>query len=332
MSTLSRIVAVWKARNLEFLRDRMAMGWNLLLPLLVVLVFGLGFNGDSSAQYQIGLLGTDRMPEPFAGIPHLRHLPQHDLAGALRKVERHQLDVLLDPASRRYWRNDASARGLHAERLLRLDLEGWQLASLSGPPLRYIDWLLPGLLAMNAMFSALWGVGYVLVRYRKNGVLKRLRTTPLTAFEFLIAQVASRLWLVLATALLVFVGTDLLVGFTVQGSLGTLFLVFALGSICLISIGLLIAARITTEELANGLLELVSWPMMFLSGVWFSVEGLHPWLQKLAQLLPLTHIIDAARAVMIDGAGLADIATHLIVLALLSAACLAIGTWTFRWE
>ncbi len=81
-----------------------------------------------------------------------------------------------------------------------------------------MDWVIPGVLGMNLMFSALFGVGFVIVRYRKNGVLKRLRATPLTAFEFLSAQIASRLLMLLSVTTLVFIGTNLLVHFQMFGS------------------------------------------------------------------------------------------------------------------
>ena len=100
----------------------------------------------------------------------------------------------------------------------------------------------------------------------------------------------------------------------------------------MISIGLLIAARTASEEFAGGILNLISWPMMFLSGVWFSLEGIHPWFQKLALVFPLTHLIDGARAIMLDGAGFLEILPYLITLSVMSAILLAIGAYTFRWE
>ena len=163
-------------------------------------------------------------------------------------------------------------------------------------------------------------------------MLKRLKATPVTAFEFIAAQVVSRLWLLLAVSILVFAGTDLFLDFRMYGSYLDLLIVFVLGAICLISLGLLMAARLASEELAGGLLNAISWPMMFLSGVWFSLEGVNPWIQKLSILLPLTHVIDGARAIMIDGAGLLDIAPNLIVLVGMTALFLALGSWLFRWE
>jgi ABC-type multidrug transport system permease subunit len=172
----------------------------------------------------------------------------------------------------------------------------------------------------------------VIVRYRKNGVLKRLKATPLTALEFLTAQVLSRLWLILAVTAVVYFGSNALIHFTMHGSYLDLFLVFALGTFSMISLGLIVASRTASEELAGGLLNMLSWPMLFLSGVWFSLEGLHPWVRAFAQLFPLTHMIEAARAIMIDGAGLGAVSGQLVALAVMSAVFLAIGAFSFRWQ
>jgi ABC-type multidrug transport system permease subunit len=116
------------------------------------------------------------------------------------------------------------------------------------------------------------------------------------------------------------------------GSYVTLFIIAVFGAMSLISMGLLVATRIASEEMAGGILNLISWPMMFLSGVWFSLEGTHPLVQKLALAFPLTHVTSAARAVMIDGAGLLDVAPQLTALAAMSIIFIAIGAWTFRWD
>jgi ABC-2 type transport system permease protein len=95
---------------------------------------------------------------------------------------------------------------------------------IQGVQVRYIDWLFPGVLGMNMMFSALYGVGWVVVRYRKNGVLKRLKATPLTAFEYLSAQLLSRIFLLMFTLAIVWVGCDLILDFRVYGSLLNIFI------------------------------------------------------------------------------------------------------------
>ncbi len=329
---LRRFYAVFSARNREFLRDRMALAWNVVLPVLIVIGFAFAFTGDGKALFKVGVYGASDRPPALLRMEHVQVIPVPALGPAIAKVERHQLDLLLDLARGRYWINDTSPNGYVLARLLTASGEAPGRETVSGAPVRYVDWLIPGVLGMNIMFSSLFGVGYVIVRYRKNGVLKRLMATPLTPLEFLSAQVSSRLWLIVLVTSLVYIGTDLLVGFRMTGSYLTLLLVLVAGTLSMISLGLIVAARMRNEEAANGLLNLISWPMMLLSGVWFSLEGSPAVVRQAAQLLPLTHVTEAARAVMIDGAGLADIGWHLAVLVGMSGLFLAVGARWFRWE
>lgn len=332
-----RLLAVLIARNREFIRDRSALAWNILFPVLIIIGFAFAFSGDSIEQFKVGVKSSPATQAPtklaFMDMRYIRFIEFQELDAAIPKIERHQLDMLLDLEGQRFWINDSSPKGYLLEKILRgAGGEIYSRALVSGQEIRYVDWLLPGVLGMNIMFSSLFGVGYVIVRYRKNGVLKRLRATPLSAFEFLAAQVVSRLWLIVLVAMLVYFGTDLLVGFRMHGSYLTLLLVLLVGTLSMISLGLIVAARMVNEEAANGLLNLMSWPMMLLSGVWFSLEGSPAVVQQFALLLPLTHITDAARAVMIDGAGLLDIGGRLLVLLAMTGLFMAIGARSFRWE
>ena len=346
----TRIRAILVARNREFYRDRAGLGWNLLMPMLMVLAFAFIFQDEQSDLLKIGVLtpgGTlSGVESPVLTLEHVTFVPVPvaDLAAAIVKVERHQLDLLLDPCDApRYWVNGDSAKGYLAERLL-LATEssgsesgtntdtGPERQTLSGAALRYVDWVLPGVLAMNIMFSSLWGVGWVIVRYRKNGVLRRLKATPLSPWEFLTAQVLSRLLVVLGASLIVYLGAAWLLDVPMRGSYLALALVYVAGSLCLISLGLIIAARLRTEELADGLLNLLSWPMLLLSGVWFSMEGTSALAQWTSLVLPLTHLVAAARAVMIDGAGVLAVLPEIGLLLALAVGFLTLATWMFRWE
>ena len=337
---LRRIYAIFRGRNREFLRDRSSLAWNLLLP--VALVFGLSFAFDGQRdEYTVGVLQAetdiDTSAHPFLQTRYVRFVPYENIDTALRKVERHQLDLLIDlgpPA--RYWVNPTAPKGYFVEfALLQAAMPASDIVvkeQIEGDPVRYADWILPGILGMNMMFSCLFGVGYVVVRYRKNGFLKRLRATPLTALEFITAQVASRLVLIMLITTFVYTGTHLLLDTRMEGSYFTLFLVGVVGAISMISLGLVVSARVTSEELAGGLLNLINWPMMMLSGVWFSLEGTGETVQKIAQIFPLTHVLNSARAVMLDGATFSDIAPSLAALTILSGLFLAIGSAIFRWE
>jgi ABC-2 type transport system permease protein len=175
-------------------------------------------------------------------------------------------------------------------------------------------------------------VGYVVLRYRKTGFLKRLNATPLSAFEFLTAQVLSRLVLILVVTTILYVGVSLIIHFHSEGSHALLLLIALLGSLSLIAFGLIVASAISSEELVGGILNMLTWPMMLLSGVWFSLEGSPQWVQWVAKALPLTHVLDAARAVMIDGAGFGEIAPNLAYLAITAVVFLSIGAYAFRWR
>ncbi len=331
-----RFIAVLSARNLEFIRDRSALSWNIVLPVLIVFGFAFAFTTSSQDLFKVGVYDQQKQAptvEAFLDLKHIQFITVETLETAITKVERHQLDMLLDSSSGSYWINDSSANGYMLEQLLKRPGETTlNKQTVTGDAIRYVDWLIPGVLGMNIMFSSLFGVGYVIVRYRKNGVLKRLKATPLTAFEFLSAQVVSRLWLIVAVTSLVYAGTDLLVGFRMYGSYLSLLLVLVLGTFSMICLSLIVAARLSNEETANGILNLVSWPMMMLSGVWFSLEGSPEIIQQLALIFPLTHMIQAARAIMIDGDGLLQVTDHILILIIMSVVFMTIGARSFKWE
>ncbi len=330
---MRRLWAILVARNKEFLRDRAALSWNLIFPFMVVFGFAYMFTVDDQDVFKVGVIGE--LQHPFAETKHVQFVPVDDSEGALAKLRRHQFDmVIAGGAVPRYWINSTSPKGYLLERILWGTGEGQRPAKeiVEGREIRYVDWLMPGLLGMNMMFSCLFGVGYVIVRYRKNGVLRRFKATPVTSFEFLSAQVGSRMVLVLLVTSIIYAGSYAFVRFQMLGSYATLILIFALGATSLISLGLLVAARTASEELAGGLLNLVSWPMMFMSEVWFSLEGSPEWVRVVAQAFPLTHVTRAARAVMNEGATLTGVLPELGALAAMTVGFGLLGSWLFRWE
>jgi ABC-type multidrug transport system permease subunit len=332
---IKRLLAVWHARNLEFLRDRPTLLFTLLLPVGIVIGMGFIFGGPPRPLFKVGLLATGAAASahPFLHERYVQFVPMRDQASGLYEVTHQRIDLLFDPAGgTRYWVNTDSPKGYIAEKLLIAAEPGARRQPVTGQAIAYIDWLFPGILAMNMMFSCLFGVGYVVLRYRKSGFLKRLHATPLSAFEFLTAQVLSRLSLILFVTVLLYVGIGAIIHFHSAGSIGLLLLLAVIGSLSMISLGLTISARFASEELVGGLLNLLTWPMMLLSGVWFSIEGSPRWVQWVADILPLTQLIDAARAVMLDGAGLQRIIPNLIYLAVTTLIFLAFGAWSFRWR
>ena len=336
---IHRFLAALHARNMEFLRDRSSLGWNILFPFLLVFGLAILFSGGDRDLFKVGVLHSgvelNESLHPFFGTRYIRFFTVENQADSLKKLERHQIDMLLDftgPAPG-FWINEESPNGYVLERMLSAGSEPAIAKRLvRGAEIRYIDWVIPGILGMNMMFSCLFGVGYVVVRYRKSGFLKRLNATPLRALEFLLAQVVSRLLLITLITIGVYLGCDWVLDFRMEGSHLLLLLIAVLGSSSMISLGLLVAARVSSEELAGGVLNVVTWPMMVLSGVFFSLEGTNPAMQKFAEIFPLTQTTRAARAVMLEGAGPMDVAVELTVLLLMTLVFLALGALIFKWR
>ncbi|MFA6901748.1 MAG: ABC transporter permease [Gallionellaceae bacterium] len=335
---MKQFLAVLHARNMEFLRDRSALTWNLAMPFLLVIGLAFTFSGSNKEIYKVGIVGgietLGRVAPELQSTQHIQFVPYADLDTGIDKVKHHQMDMLIDISSApKYWINSSSPNGYLLERII-WGTEGrqFQRQTIEGAEIRYVDWFLPGILGMNMMFSCLFGVGFVIVRYRKNGFLKRLKATPLNPFYFLFAQLVSRLLLIMVITTVVYAGCNVFIEFNMQGSYWDLLLVTTLGAMCLISIGLLVASRTASEEFAGGILNTLTWPMMLLSGAWFSLEGTHAWVQQLAQLFPLTHMIAATRAIMNEGATLAQVMPHVWVITLMSVIFLALGAYIFKWE
>jgi len=346
---LKRLWAMFTARNHEYFRDRSALGWNFIFPFLLVGGFALIFGGEGRKEYKVGIfpmaqeelaLADNGVPPRFLRTRHVEFIAFKDQETALAKLLHHKIDFLLKAGStpHQYWVSSTSPRGYFVERIFKSSLVSEADDRLSdrkvvkGREIRYIDWLFPGILAMNMMYSALWGVGYIVVRYRKNGVLKRLKATPLTSLEYLAAQTLSRIFLLMFTLVVVWVGCDFVFSFQMEGSYIDLFIIFFMGGTSLTSLGLLIASRGTSEEFTSGILNFITWPMMFLSEVWFSLEGSPQWIKLVAKIFPLTHMLTAARRVMNDGAGFINILPELLVLACMVVVFLSLGALLFSWR
>ena len=336
---MKEILALWMARNREYYRDKGSLFWSFIATPFIVIVLALAFSSESQEIFRAGKLTSEGSIGAFTTEPTIEVIAYKNLQNAIRQVRFHQLDILVDTTTitdsdnPRYWVNPDSAKGNLLEKLLIQDTSiQWQREEIIGKKIRYIDWVIPGILAMNIMFSGLWGIGYVIVRYRKNGVLKRLQATPLAAWKFLLSQALSRLSIMLIVTILVYTVCNLFIDFMMEGSHLLLLLIAVVGNLSIISISLLLAARTASEELANGLLNLISFPMLLLSELWFSLDDAPQWLQGLSQLLPLTHLVKAAREVMLEGAGFGDVAPQLLILVLMTMVFVTLAAALFRWH
>jgi len=341
---MKQFTAMVKARTMEFVRDKGTFYWNIIFPLVLVFGFSFAFSSGNNSLFKVGLTGPIPSAKEFnfLDIKQIDFIDYNkksdDIATLTKKVSHHQLDMVIDFSSKAYYINP---EGENAEILdllasmkssSKMTLENFQKKELTGKPIRYVDWLVPGVIGMNMLFSCLFGVGFVIVRYRKNGVLKRLKATPVTALNFISAQMMSRFIIVLATSIFVFAGTNIFLKFMMLGSYFNLLLLTALSILCMIALGLVFAARIKSEELASGLMNLITFPMIIFSGVFFSLEGTPQILQKISKLFPLTHFIEGARNIMLEGAGFVAILPQILILSGMTILFLIIASLTFHWD
>ncbi len=331
---MKKFTAIVYARTMEFLRDKGTFYWNLLFPLVLVIGFSIAFSGNNNFIFKIGVIGEPQGSRvsflELSSIEIIKYEAEKE--EIIEKIRRHQIDMLVDFNEKTYYLNNEAA----ASELLRIlssdELIDYTELDVTGDPIRYVDWLVPGIIGMNMLFSCMFGVGFVIVRYRKNGVLKRMKATPVSPFVFITAQMVSRFIIVILTSVLVFAGTNLFLHFVVNGSYLLLLFVTSLSIFCMISFGLIFAARLKSEELASGLMNLITFPMIIFSGVFFSLEGTPKLMQTASKFFPLTHFIEASRAVMIDGAGIIQILPHIIALSVMTVIFLLTASVLFRWE
>ncbi len=338
---MKQLLALFFARNKEYYRDKGSLTWSFIMPPLIIAVVSLAFSGGEKPLFKVGYFPANaELPSNFQQVDYIQPVAVDNIDAAITKIRHHQIDILLDlSGEERYWINPQSQRGDVLQQLLNretltasLASSSWQATPIEGREVRYIDWAIPGILSMNLMFSGLFGVGYVIVRYRKNGVLKRLQAAPVSPTSFLGAQILSRLVIMLMVSILVYLASDFFLNFLMLGSYLNLLLVAILGNICILALGLIIASRLASEELANGLLNFLTFPMLLLSEVWFSLDGAPAWMVATSEFLPLTHMVQAARAIMLEGAGLGAISHHLFILTAMSLVFLAISAKLFKWK
>ncbi len=197
---------------------------------------------------------------------------------------------------------------------------------------RYIDFLIPGLLGMSLMGGGLWGVGFVIVEMRLRRLLKRFLATPMKRTHFLASIMLSRLIFMVPEVLILLLFGKLAFGVSVQGSLVAVVALVLLGAFTFAGLGLLVGSRAKTLEAVSGLMHLVMMPMWVLSGIFFSSERFPEAAQPFIKALPLTPLIDALRAVMLEGTALAALWPQLAILAGWGVASFGLALWWFRWH
>ncbi len=205
-----------------------------------------------------------------------------------------------------------------------------QPLSVSGT--RYIDFLVPGLIAMGVMMSCMWGVSYAIIERRSKKLLRRMVATPMKRSNFLTALIAVRILMNFVEAGLLFLFAWLAFNITIQGNVAALFALFIAGNFAFAGIAIFISSHTAKTEIGNGLINAISMPMMVLSGVFFSYHNFPEWSIPIIQKFPLTMMADGMRSVMIEGAGFGEVAMPMMILSATGFVFFIAGMKIFKWH
>ncbi len=349
---------LWGQFRLEwklYRRDRVAMFWTFLFPLLLLFGLGVIFRSGSGPSLTIVRVA------PAVATPADRALVQ-----ALSEVHLTVKTLPPEEAEARWARGETAAEleGTDGDYRLRLNsylaMQGEAAAMLANQayliaqarehgapdpqripvtrespgharPRSYAAFLLPGLIGLNLLSMGLFSVGMVLVSYREKGKFRRLAVTPLPKWVFLLGQILHRVTVVAIQTVIVLVAGRLGFGIANEGSYLRFALVLLIGTGTFMAMGFALASFAETAESYGAISNLFFFPMMFLSGVYFTLDAAPAWMQKAVYVLPLSPYLKALRAVFNDGATLAGHALGLTVVLAWGIAAFAVAVKRFRW-
>ncbi len=210
-------------------------------------------------------------------------------------------------------------------------LETDNISPLTLPGSRYIDFLIPGLIAMGIMMSTIWGLSYGLIEKRSKKLLRRLVATPMKKSYFLFSFITVRIVMNFVEAFFLILFSWLVFDITIQGSIPALFIVFIAGNLAFAGISVFMSSRTSKTEIGNGLINAVVMPMMLLSGIFFSYHNFPEKVIPLIQKLPLTMVADSIRGIFIEGAGFAETIIPVCILSAIGLLFFLAGLRIFKW-
>jgi ABC-2 type transport system permease protein len=338
---LSSLYQLTITRFRLFLREPEAIFWIFVFPILLAVGLGIAFRNRPADVLQVGAT-TTQLTQALAADKGLTATTVDEGAGTRALATGSILLLAIqkpDGVAYKYddTNPDARTARLLADRAVQTAAgrreavhAGNQLVHETGA--RYIDFVVPGLLGMNLMGSAIWGMGFSIVEARQKKLLKRLVASPMPRWQYLASYLLSRLAM-LVIEVVAFLGFARWVfGVPFRGSMWQLGFLCVLTSLAFSAIGLLVASRAKTMEAASGLMNLVMLPMWILSGVFFSATRFPAVIQPVVRALPLTAAIDALRGNMLQGINLGQLMAPIGILLAWLTLAFAVSLRIFRWR
>jgi ABC-2 type transport system permease protein len=334
------------ARMKEMKREPEIIFWVFVFPILLALGLGIAFRNKPVEATSVAVVAGSQASRIQAMLQRPGSPVHAEVAAQAQAYQGFRMgryDLVIEPApngSIQYRYDPARPESVLSRRAVD---DALQSAAGRVDPLpttsvvsnevgsRYIDFLIPGLLGMNIMNAAMWGIGFALVDMRQRKLLKRFVATPMRRSDFLLALASSRLVMMLVEVTLLLGFGVLVFHMRVLGSLPSILLTGTIGALAFSGLGLLAASRAQKIESASGLINLVMMPMWIFSGVFFSYERFPGVVQPFIKALPLTALNDALRATILEGSSLASQLSRLLIMLAWGALSFLLTLRWFRW-
>lgn len=342
--TSSPLLELTIYRLKEFLREPDAVFWVFAFPLLLTLALGFAFREKAPDRIPVGVSAGPLAQKYLAAMqksPALQARIYAEQAGR-EELRRGKISLLVEGGAPPVYRFDPTRP---ESRTARVEVDAALQAGagrrnaftakeehVTEQGSRYVDFLVPGLIAMNLMGTGLWSISFAIVNARLKKLLKRFLATPMRKTTFLMAQFLSRLAFLVVEVAAVAVFAWLVFDVSIRGPVWLFCFLCVLGGAAFAGIGILVASRVGTLEGVSGIMNVVMMPMWICSGVFFSYERFPDAVKPVIRALPLTALTDALRAVMNDGYGLAAVTPQIINLVVWMVVSFVIGLKIFRWS
>lgn len=343
-----------RGRIVEALRDRTALFWSFGFPVMLVIMLGVAFGGGPKSHNRIGLVCSAPIDASVCSAleAKLETDPDFDvrplaLAEAKDQLGLGKLDVVVQAAAEaerpgattlvyHYDQNSPEGRTtrLAIRSLIHVPEAGFAVRDQPHEEVgrRYVDLLLPGLLALNLMGGGVWGTSFALVDARRRGLLRQFALTPMRRSDYLISYMIARLaFLVFEVVFLLGFGA-LAFDTVLRGSFLAVTVMCLLGSFAFTGFGLLISTRTESNEVASGWANALTIPMGLASGVFFDYELFPEFLHPIIRCLPLTALTTGLREIANQGVGIVGSMPQLLILAGWTAVTFLVALRLFRWR